>query len=39
MFSYLNTTSDFQDTQFARGNVSTEFLGKKGSGVLAEFRA
>ena len=22
--SYLNTTSDFQDTQFARGNVSTE---------------
>lgn len=29
--SYLNTTSDFQDTQFARGNVSTEFLGKKGS--------
>lgn len=30
-FSYLNTTSDFQDTQFARGNVSTEFSSKKGN--------
>lgn len=30
-FSYLNTTSDFQDTQFARGNIATEILGKKGS--------
>ena len=30
-FSYLNTTSDFQDTQFARGNISSEILGKKGS--------
>ena len=29
--SYLNTKSDFQDTQFARGNVATEILGKKGS--------
>ena len=29
--SYLNTNSDFQDTKFARGNVSTEFLSKKGS--------
>lgn len=29
--SYLNTKSDFQDTQFARGNIATEILGKKGS--------
>lgn len=29
--SYLNTTSSLQDTKFARGNVSTEILGKKGS--------
>ena len=29
--SYLNTTSDFQNTQFARGGIAMEILGKKGS--------
>lgn len=29
--SYLNTSSDFQDTKFARGNIATEILTKKGS--------
>ena len=29
--SYLDTKSELQDTQFARGGISTEFLGEKGS--------
>lgn len=30
-FSYLDTKSGFQDTQFTRGNIAAIFLGKKGS--------
>lgn len=33
-FSYLNTNTMFQATEFAKGNISTDFFGKKGSWSL-----
>ena len=33
-FSYLNTESDFQNTRFVRGNIVSEYLGKKGTWAI-----